>query len=204
MKITKKDLFANIIFIITFIIIYLLLTKNNSLFASNIDFKYQHYLIPEYFRTLFFSTHDPFPDFAFNLGSGQNIYYLSYYGLYNPYILISYLFPHVKMITYLITANCLIIIISTIIFYYFLRKHHHSEKISFITTFLFLTSGPLIFHAKRHIMFINYFPFLISGLFAIDQFIDKNKSFLLILSTILIILSSYYFSIPSLIVLYLY
>ena len=204
MKITKKDLFANIIFIITFIIIYLLLTKNNSLFASNIDFKYQHYLIPEYFRTLFFSTHDPFPDFAFNLGSGQNIYYLSYYGLYNPYILISYLFPHVKMITYLITVNCLIIIISTILFYYFLRKHHHSEKISFITTFLFLTSGPLIFHAKRHIMFINYFPFLISGLFAIDQFFDKNKSSLLILSTTLIILSSYYFSIPSLIVLYLY
>ena len=204
MKITKKDLFANIIFIITFIIIYLLLTKNNSLFASNIDFKYQHYLIPEYFRTLFFSTHDPFPDFAFNLGSGQNIYYLSYYGLYNPYILISYLFPHVKMITYLITVNCLIIIISTILFYYFLRKHHHSEKISFITAFLFLTSGPLIFHAKRHIMFINYFPFLISGLFAIDQFFDKNKSSLLILSTTLIILSSYYFSIPSLIVLYLY
>ena len=204
MKITKKDLFANIIFIITFIIIYLLLTKNNSLFASNIDFKYQHYLIPEYFRTLFFSTHDPFPDFAFNLGSGQNIYYLSYYGLYNPYILMSYLFPHVKMITYLITVNCLIIIISTILFYYFLRKHHHSEKISFITAFLFLTSGPLIFHAKRHIMFINYFPFLISGLFAIDQFIDKNKSSILILSTTLIILSSYYFSIPSLIVLYLY
>ena len=204
MKITKKDLFANIIFIITFIIIYLLLTKNNSLFASNIDFKYQHYLIPEYFRTLFFSTHDPFPDFAFNLGSGQNIYYLSYYGLYNPYILISYLFPHVKMITYLITVNCLIVIISTILFYYFLRKHHHSEKISFITAFLFLTSGPLIFHAKRHIMFINYFPFLISGLFAIDHFIDKNKFSLLILSTTLIILSSYYFSIPSLIVLYLY
>ena len=204
MKITKKDLFANIIFIITFIIIYLLLTKNNSLFASNIDFKYQHYHIPEYFRTLFFSTHDPFPDFAFNLGSGQNIYYLSYYGLYNPYILISYLFPHVKMITYLITVNCLIVIISTILFYYFLRKHHHSEKISFITAFLFLTSGPLIFHAKRHIMFINYFPFLISGLFAIDHFIDKNKFSLLILSTTLIILSSYYFSIPSLIVLYLY
>ena len=204
MKITKKDLLANIIFIITFIIIYLFLTKNNSLFASNIDFKYQHYLIPEYFRTLFFSTNDPFPDFAFNLGSGQNIYYLSYYGLYNPYILISYLFPHVKIITYLITVNCLIVIISTILFYYFLREHHHSEKISFITAFLFLTSGPLIFHAKRHIMFINYFPFLISGLFAIDQFFDKNKSSLLILSTTLIILSSYYFSIPSLIVLYLY
>ena len=203
-KITKKDLLANIIFIITFIIIYLLLTKNNHLFASNIDFKYQHYLIPEYFRTLFYNTHDLFPDFAFNLGSGQNIYYLSYYGLYNPYILLSYLFPFIKMIDYLITINCLIVIISTILFYYFLRKHQHNEKISFITSFLFLVSGPLIFHAKRHIMFINYFPFLILGLFSIDHFYEKKKSIPLILSIILIILSSYYFSIPSLIVLFLY
>ena len=199
-KITKKDLLANIIFIITFIIIYLLLTKNNHLFASNIDFKYQHYLIPEYFRTLFYNTHDLFPDFAFNLGNGQNIYYLSYYGLYNPYILISYLFPFIKMIDYLITINCLIVIISTILFYYFLRKHQHNEKISFITSFLFLVSGPLIFHAKRHIMFINYFPFLILGLFSIDHLYEKKKSTPLILSIILIILSSYYFSIPSLIV----
>ncbi len=203
-KITKKDFFANLTFIITFTIIYLFLTRNNHLFASNIDFKYQHYLIPEYFRTLFYNTNDLFPDFAFNLGSGQNIYYLSYYGLYNPYILISYLFPQIKMINYLITTNCLIVVISTILFYFFLRKHHHNEQISFITSFLFLVSGPLIFHAKRHIMFINYFPFLMIGLFGIDQLLEKKKSTLLILSTTLIILSSYYFSIPSLIVLYLY
>lgn len=203
-KITKKDLLSNTIFIITFIIIYLILTRNNHLFASNIDFKYQHYLIPEYFRTLFYNTHDLFPDFALNLGSGQNIYYLSYYGLYNPYILLSYLFPFIKMIDYLIIINCLIVIISTILFYYFLRKHKYNEKISFVTSFLFLVSGPLIFHAKRHIMFINYFPFLILGLFSIDYFYENKKSTPLILSIILIILSSYYFSIPSLIVLFLY
>ena len=108
------------------------------------------------------------------------------------------------MIDYLIATNCLIVITSTILFYYFLRKHQHKEKISFITSFLFLVSGPLIFHAKRHIMFINYFPFLILGLFGIDNFFKKKKSTLLIISTILIILSSYYFSIPALIVLYLY
>lgn len=203
-KITKKDILSNLILISTFIIIYLFLTRDNHLFASNIDFKYQHYLIPEYFRTLFYNTNDLFPNFAPNLGSGQNIYYLSYYGLYNPYILISYLFPFIKMIDYLIATNCLIVITSTILFYYFLRKHQHKEKISFITSFLFLVSGPLIFHAKRHIMFINYFPFLILGLFGIDNFFKKKKSTLLIISTILIILSSYYFSIPALIVLYLY
>lgn len=203
-KITKKDILSNTIFFITFLIIYLILTKNEYLFASTIDFKHQHYLIPEYLRTLFYDTHDLFPDFALNIGSGQNIYYLSYYGLFNPYILFSYLFPNVKMIDYLITTNCLIILISTNLLYFYLRKNKYNEKTSFITTFLFLMSGPLIFHAKRHIMFINYFPFLILGLFGIDAFFEKKKTTLLTLSIILIILSSFYFSIPCLIVLFFF
>lgn len=200
----KKDIISILVLTLTFIIIYLILTKNTYLFASQTDFKYQHYVIPEYFRMLFYNTLDLFPDFTLNLGSGQNIYYLSYYGLFNPYILISYLFPHIEMIDYLITTNCLIILISSYLFYLFLRKNNHNEKVSFITTFLFLMSGPLIFHAKRHIMFINYFPFLILGLIGIDQYIKKQKITLLIVSIPLIILSSYYFSIPSLIVLILY
>lgn len=203
-KINKKDIIANLIFIITFFIIYYTLTKNGNLFASTTDFKYQHYLIPEYLRTLFYDTHDLFPDFALNLGGGQNIYYLSYYGLLNPYILLSYLFPQVKMIDYLITLNCLIILISTSLFYFYLRKNNYNEKTSFIISFLLLTSGPLIFHAKRHIMFINYFPFLILGLYGIDNYFKKKKITFLTISIALIIFTSYYFSIPSLIVLFLY
>lgn len=200
----KIDILNLIIFTITFIVFYLIITQNKYLFASKIDFKYQHYLIPEYFRTLFYSTHDLFPDFALNLGSGQNIYYLSYYGLFNPFILISYLFPTISMIDYMITTNCIIVLISTYLFYFYLRKNNSNEKTSFITTFLFLTSGPLIFHAKRHIMFINYFPFLILGLYGIDNYFKKNNITLLTISISLIILTSYYFSIPSLIVLFLY
>ena len=202
--ITKKDILFNLILIITFLIIYTVLTRNNHLFASQIDFKYQHYLIPEYFRTLFYDTHDLFPDFALNLGGGQNIYYLSYYGLLNPFILLSYLFPKIKMIYFMITTNCFIVLISTSLFYFYLRKNKYNEKTSFITAFLFLTSGPLIFHAKRHIMFINYFPFLILGLFGIDSYFEKKKITLLTISIALIIFTSYYFSIPSLIVLFLY
>ena len=97
----KKDIFAIFIYILTFVVIYLILTTDNHLFASNVDFRTQHYLIPEYFRNQFYNTHDLLPDFAFNLGGGQNIYYLSYYGLLNPIILISYLFPNIKMIDYM-------------------------------------------------------------------------------------------------------
>ncbi len=200
----KKDILCNLIFILTFSVIYLIITKNTYTFASTIDFKYQHYLIPEYFRTLFYDTHDLFPDFALNLGSGQNIYYLSYYGLFNPFILISYLFPNIPMLNYMIIVNCLIVLTSTSLFYFYLKKNNYNEKTSFITSFLFLMSGPLIFHAKRHIMFINYFPFLILGLYSIDNYLKKGKIIPLTISITLIILTSYYFSVPSLIALYIY
>ena len=83
----KKDFLAILFYIITYILIYTCITKNNYIFASKIDFSIQHYVIPEYFRNLFYQTKDIFPDFAPNLGSGQNIYYLSYYGLLNPIII---------------------------------------------------------------------------------------------------------------------
>ena len=100
-----KDIISIIIYIITFLVIYIFLTKDNNLFASNTDFRIQHYLIPEYFRTLFYSTHNLLPNLALNLGSGQNIYNFSYYGLLNPIIMISYLFPKIKMIDYIIIST---------------------------------------------------------------------------------------------------
>lgn len=200
----KNNIPIYLIFILTFIFIYIIITKNTYLFASKKDFMYQHYLIPEYFRTLFYSNLDPFPDFTLNLGSGQNIYYLSYYGLYNPYIALSFLFPQIEMINYLITIDILIILTSTILLFNYLQKNNYSTMTCFIVSFLFLTSAPLIFHAKRHIMFINYFPFLIIGLYAIDKYIENNNFTLLTIVTSLIILSSYYFSIPSIIVLYIF
>ena len=93
----KKDIFAIFIYILTFSVIYLILTTDNHLFASNVDFRTQHYLIPEYFRTLFYSTGNLFPDFAFNIGAGVNIYNLSYYGLFRPDVLIGCLIPSVAM-----------------------------------------------------------------------------------------------------------
>ena len=46
---------------------------------------------------LFYDTKDLFPNFAANLGAGENIYNFSYYGLYSPIILFSYLLPFVQL-----------------------------------------------------------------------------------------------------------
>ena len=201
---SKFDIFSIFLFIFSFLIIYLILTKNGYLYASKTDFVTQHYLFPEYFRKLFYDTKDILPDFAFNLGSGQNIYYFSYYGLLNPIILISYLFPFIPMIDYMIISISLIVIISTILFYFFLKKNNFNNKVCLITSLLFLFSGPLIFHSHRHIMFINYFPFLILGLFAVDEYFEKNKRTILILIISLMIFTSYYYSVSGLVVLFIY
>ena len=201
---SKFDIFSIFLFIFSFLIIYLILTKDGYLYASKTDFVTQHYLFPEYFRKLFYDTKDILPDFAFNLGSGQNIYYFSYYGLLNPIILISYLFPFIPMIDYMIISTSLIVIISTILFYFFLKKNNFNNKVCLITSLLFLFSGPLIFHSHRHIMFMNYFPFLILGLFAVDEYLEKNKRSFLILMISLMIFTSYYYSVSGLVVLFIY
>ena len=50
-------------------------------FGANMDWISQHSVIPDYFRKQFYETGNLFPEFAMNLGGGQNIYNYSYYGL---------------------------------------------------------------------------------------------------------------------------
>lgn len=198
----KWDILCNLaLFIIYFLIISIKSNGGNFILGSTTDFETQHYLIPEYFRNLFYETGDLFPDFAFNLGGGQNIYYLSYYGLFSPIILMSYFLPMIKMLDYLIFIMGVVVIISVSLFYFYLRKNNYSSLISFLCSFIFLCSTPLIFHSNRHIMFVNYMPFLILGFYGIDKYLNENKSFLLIISVFLMILTSYYFSISGILVL---
>ena len=53
-------------------------------------------------------------------------------------------------------------------------------------------------------MFMAYMPFLILALMGVDKFIKENKKILLIISVFLIIMTSYYFSIPSIFVIAIY
>ncbi len=200
-KYNKFDYLNLFIIIISFFIIYSFITRsNNVIYGSIIDYSNQHYLIPDYFRKLFYETHNLFPSYAFNLGMGQNIYNFSYYGLFNPLILISYLLPFIKMSTYLNILSVFVIILDIILIYYFLSLKTNNKKMRFIGSFLFTMAIPLILHSHRHIMFVNYMPFLLLGLISID----KNNKILLMLSILFIITISYFFSIPSLVVLFIY
>ena len=198
------DILINISFILIYLSIFLILTKNGKyIYGSEMDFQTQHYFLPDYIRKLFYSTGDLFPSFAFNLAGGTNIYNLAYYGLFNPIIVFSYLFPFVDMLDYIIISTSLSVIISTSLFYFYLRNKKHSYLISYTSAMLFMCATPIIFHSHRHIMFMNYLPFLLLGFFGIDRYNNKKSSTLLIISVVLMILTSYFFSVSGIVALYI-
>lgn len=175
---------------------------NGNLFGSNIDWINQHVAFPDYFRNLFYETGNLFPQIAWNLGLGQNIYHFAYYGFLNPIILLSYLFPFIKMTTYIMISSGVLYLFSIYLFYKWIEPKYEG-KTCFLLSLLFLLAGPIFFHFHRQLMFVNYFPFLLLSLIIIDH--NKKYCFVQLSITIfLMIMCSYYYSIGCILVVFLY
>ncbi|MCI8497884.1 MAG: YfhO family protein [Bacilli bacterium] len=204
-KIDKKDIINCLLLSASFLLFFFIITRFKYAYGSTLDWESQHSIIPDYFRALFYKTFDLFPDFAFNLGNGQNIYNFSYYGLLSPIIMLSYLFPFLNMATYLSLASVLVVISSSIIFYFWNRQNNKkSHTISFILGFILLFSTSLTLHSHRHLMFVYYMPFLMLGLFGVDKKLVNDKGWLLSISVFLMVMTSYYYSISGIICLTIY
>lgn len=186
------------------IAICLLLCKEGKIFGADGDWMSQHSVIADYFRQQFYETGQLFPEFAANIGGGQNIYNFSYYGLYSPVILISYLFPFVKMGNYLMAASVLELMFSAMLFYCWMLRRRFSQIVSFGTAMMLLLSGPMLFHSHSQVMFVNYMPFLCMALWGVDRYFSKNKAGVFAVSVFLMIMTSFYFSIGGMLVLVLY
>ncbi len=174
------------------------------IFGSNVDWISQHSVIPDYFRQQFYETGELFPEFAANIGGGQNIYHFSYYGLFSPVILISYLFPFIKMGDYLMGASAVSLAASVELLYMWLLKRGFSGRISFMTALMYLLAGPMIFHSYCQMMFVNYMPFLCMAFLGVDRYFEKGGKLLYTFGVLLMILTSFYFSIGGMLVLVLY
>ncbi len=199
----KKDI-KNICYLVLISIILILVMVNfTNLFGSMKDYVNQHMIFPDYFRKLFYDTFNFFPSLAFNIGSGQNIFNFSYYGLFNPIIMISYLLPFIPMVIYMQLSMVIVLIVSVILMYIFLRDKFSSEM-SFIGSLLFVLATPFIFHLHRHIMFVDYMPFLLLAFISLDKYFKSGKVRMLLISMVLMILTSYYFSIGGLLALFIY
>ena len=193
-----------LILVITTLLIVLISTHFTNMFGSNTDWINQHTIIPEYFRQTFYKTGSLIPNLALNYGAGENIYNFSYYGFLSPLILPSYLLPFISMTTYMTIIDILVVITSAILFYHFLKKHDFDSHISLTVSLLLVLSAPFIFQMHRHIMFVNYMPFLILSLFGVDKLLKENKKSLLIISIFLMIMTSYYYSVCGILVLGIY
>lgn len=168
-----------------------------TVYGSQDDWASQHYAIPEYFRTLFYSTHELFPSFAPNLGGGENIYALSYYGLCSPVILPSYLLPFMPMSSYIMATSVLSVLISEGALYAFFRRRF-TTAVTACTTLFFALSVPLIVNSHRQIMFTGYMPFLLISMLSADSFFRRGRRAPLILSAFLMIMCNYYFALSAL------
>lgn len=191
-----------IILIYGLLLTFFLLGLNN-VYGSTVDWTTQHTIFPNYFRNMFYETKNLLPNLAINIGSGQNIFNFSYYGLMSPIILLSYFFPFLSMDIYIMIMSIILHISSGLLLYKFLIKHTDS-KISLILSLIFLSLSPLTYHFHYHLMFVWYFPFLILSFIGVDRYIEKQKSFLLIISIFLILLTNYYYGVTSTLVITIY
>lgn len=208
-----------LLILLTILFCYLFCTKYG-IFGSKVDWISQHSVFPDYFRQQFYETGKLFPEFAANIGGGQNIYNFAYYGLFSPLFLPSYALPFVKMSDYVMGMSFCCLLSSVLLLYHWLRTRNFSVKISFCSTLIFLLAGPVIHQSCSQIMFINYMPFLLLGFLSIDGYFQDcfqetsylrthrilpfRRHFPLICSLFLMIMTSFYFSIGGMLVLVLY
>ncbi|MGL4383593.1 MAG: YfhO family protein [Bacilli bacterium] len=191
----KENKFYILALTIIVLLIVLIINPKDMLFGSNTDWLVQHVSIPEYFRLLFYKTGNLFPDYAPGLGSGQNIYNFSYYGLLRLDVLISYLLPFISMKDIIISYMVFSMIMSTNLCFIWLKSNNFNSRISFITSLLLLFSASYMYHSHTQIMFVNYMPWLFLAYLGIDYYISTNKSLIIIISIIMIIMHSYFFSV---------
>lgn len=174
------------------------------IFGAKVDWLSQHSVLPDYFRQQFYATGKLFPEFAANLGGGQNIYHFAYYGLYSPLILPSYLLPFVKMSDYIMAVSITGLTVSVLLFYYWLKSRKTDTGTAFILSLMFLLAGPMIGQYSGQIMFVDYMPFLCLALIGVDRYFEQEKSALFTVSVFLMIMTSFYFSIGGMLALVLY
>lgn len=204
MKLKKSTSKTHIIIICLYgLVLTALLTGIGNIYGHKTDWLSQHIVFPDTFRQYFYDNNTLLPNFFFNIGGGQNAFNFTYYGFLSPGILLSYLFPFVDMTVYIIIFSVISYHLCGVFAYIFL-KSHFSPKKAFASAIIFLTLPPLTNHFHHHIMFVWYIPFFILSLIGLDKYFEKNKMCLFILSSFLMIMTNYYFSVSALFFLFVY
>lgn len=176
--------------------------RPDSLYGSTTDWFAQHVSIAETMRQTILEEGTLFPG-RLPLGGGSNIYDFAYYGYLRPDVLLSLLFPGIAMETVITVYSVAGYLWAVVLFYFLLKKAGMKLEAALLGGILFLGAG-CFFHIHRHVMFINYMPFLLGALLGVLRYHRTGKSALTVLMMALIPLHSYYYAISCLVVIYLF
>lgn len=196
-KIKKPMLFAEkygiLIFPLTAGILFLLQNTSHTIAGSQIDWISQHTVLAEYFRQRFYSTHEFFPQFASELGGGQNIYNFAYYGLYSPLVLLSYAFPFLSMEVWFQIMGILTHTADGVLCFLWLNRHL-KKPYSICGAMFLMCSSAVVYHTYAQVMFVDYLPFLLLMLIGVDTRRKTKGKVLLIIGAMCTVMTSFYFA----------
>lgn len=196
-KIKKPMLFVEkygiLIFPLTAGILFLLQNTSHTIAGSQIDWISQHTVLAEYFRQRFYSTHEFFPQFASELGGGQNIYNFAYYGLYSPLVLLSYAFPFLSMEVWFQIMGILTHTADGVLCFFWLNRHL-KKPYSICGAMVLMCSSAVVYHTYAQVMFVDYLPFLLLMLIGVDTCRKTKGKVLLIIGAMGTVLTSFYFA----------
>lgn len=197
MKMKLKKNLPLLTLILVPVSLFLLLRCGGFLAGSKTDWIGQHTVLPEYFRNKFYETGNFYPQYAAELGGGQNIYNFAYYGLYHPLYLPAYLLPFVKMRTYIQGAMLFAWCADGGLAYVWLKRHVR-ELYAYIGAVQLILAAPVVYHSAGQVMFVSYMPFLLLLFWSYDWERSRRRDVCMVLSVIGMILSSFYFSVGGL------
>jgi uncharacterized membrane protein YfhO len=188
----KKKLYAYIAFGLLTCALLWLKTRHGAVAGSKVDWISQHTALAEYFRSRFYRTHDFFPQFAAEISGGVNIYYFAYYGLMNPFYLLSYAFPWIPMTIWVMASSAICYWLDGCLALKWL-SHHFSFVPSLCGALVLMLSSSLVYQSSAQVMFVSYMPFLLGLLTGADQRREKHSWLCMFLCSIGIVLNSYFY-----------
>ncbi|MDR3214889.1 MAG: YfhO family protein [Bacilli bacterium] len=158
------------------------------------DFTEQHVRFIDYLRHNFKVTHDLFPQLSMNYGGGQNFANLYYHGMYNPLIMISYLFPFISTFHWLKIMQIIIVVSTFLGMNILLRKYYIKREYVIVISILGALSPSLLNHLGLHLMFTYYYPLFIFSLISILNIIKYHTKWHFIILIALIFYTNFFFA----------
>ncbi|MDR1781728.1 MAG: YfhO family protein [Bacilli bacterium] len=198
-KLLKNEIFLEvIIFTLILSLLFIIMNLTHYTFGrSGGDFALQHTVFIDYLRNSFSKTHNLLPDVIFNYGSTINAATLYYYGLINPYIILSYLFPHVSTI-YVLQFNVFLTIVLSFTFFRILICKFVNNKLICLSLSLLVAFSPIAcYEFSVHTMFLYVIPYFILSLLAIERVINKDKYGLLIFTCLMILNLNFFYMVVT-------